>query len=1116
MTIYTVTTSNWNNPAFWSGINETTTGHTLDFTALGAGYTVTYDAESDNVVIDDGATSFTIGDSGFTGTADATLGGTTVWDFFTTLSFPEADDYIVGSDNADTINGGDGDDSIDGGGGNDWIEGSTEDGSISGNSVLLGGSGNDTIFARAGDDVLSGGADADILLGGTGNDTIYGGVGDYVDAGYDPAGSYTDVLYVSDVSSISYSDADSGTVFFSGGGSLTFDNVDVVTTLSNNHTVEGTAGNDVIDRFYVDSDGDWIDNDDALGGGEADVIDAGDGNDSIWAGAGNDTVDGGTGDDDIYGNAGNDTLDGGAGADTIYGGAGDDTVLASGDGDLVYGGAGNDTLNSGSGDDTIYGDAGDDTVVVGSTDGADALYGGDGADKLNLNSSGTSPVSVTFSGDGAGTYAFTPGGNGNFSGFEQVQGTDLDDTLNASADTAGVTLAGSLGDDTITGGSGADALIGGAGNDELVGGSGDDTLSGGDGNDTVTGGAGADTLDGGAFFYDKVDYSGSASEVNINLSDGLAESGGDAEGDVLSNFEQIAGSLHGDTIVLGATGMDVGANGGNDTVTGGAGNDRVWGGDGDDRIRGGAGDDLIEGQTGNDTLIGNSGNDTLLGGSGNDFFGSSNGSLSLGDDYLVGGTGDDTFMASVGNNTMEGGDGSDTFIVLDWNGIDVIDGGEGGSDDDHLDFSDRSQGIDVSYTGAESGTFTAWHTGDSSFTEIERVTLTSAADTVDARSLTEGISVDGNNGDDTLLGGDGSDTFDGGTGNDSLDGGGGADTMTGGDGADTLLGGGGDDTLIGGLGDDSLSGGDGNDLFVYSVGDGADTITDFNTGNSGALNDGDDTNNDFIDLSAFYDDIWELHADQADDGVLNQSNDGVDGVDYSDNTSLAGGSLTFTGASADGSFFTVENTGVVCFTPGIRIATDKGPIPVECIRVGDRVQTADNGFQPVVWVGKRCLTQPELAAAPNLKPIFIEPGPVLGNAVPLLVSPQHRLVLRSDYLGDLRDAGEAFIRAKFLPEVPNSRARVAHGKRQVTYIHLMTERHEVIYANGVATETFWPGPQALRSLDAEARAELLDLFPELTRSIFASDSGCNPSDGPAASLARTDLKRKHLCQLSRC
>ncbi len=58
-------------------------------------------------------------------------------------------------------------------------------------------------------------------------------------------------------------------------------------------------------------------------------------------------------------------------------------------------------------------------------------------------------------------------------------------------------------------------------------------------------------------------------------------------------------------------------------------------------------------------------------------------------------------------------------------------------------------------------------------------------------------------------------------------------------GNDTIDGGDGDDTITGEEGDDLVTGGDGDDVFVYADGDGADTITDFNIGNSGAIDDGD-------------------------------------------------------------------------------------------------------------------------------------------------------------------------------------------------------------------------------------------------------------------------------------
>ncbi len=50
---------------------------------------------------------------------------------------------------------------------------------------------------------------------------------------------------------------------------------------------------------------------------------------------------------------------------------------------------------------------------------------------------------------------------------------------------------------------------------------------------------------------------------------------------------------------------------------------------------------------------------------------------------------------------------------------------------------------------------------------------------------------------------------------------------------------------------------------------------------------------------------------------------------------------------------------------------------------------------------------------------------------------------------------------------------------QVTYLHLMFDQHEVIFANGAATESFHPGQEAIAGVDAQARDELFSIFPEL-------------------------------------
>lgn len=115
--------------------------------------------------------------------------------------------------------------------------------------------------------------------------------------------------------------------------------LDVVggSTLPSNGTVDGTAGDDIIDASYDDDpENDFVDNADGTGTNrDEDIIDGGAGNDTIDAGAENDTV---------YGDSGNDTIDGGTGADTLDGGIGNDTINVA-EGDVATGGDGDDTFN---------------------------------------------------------------------------------------------------------------------------------------------------------------------------------------------------------------------------------------------------------------------------------------------------------------------------------------------------------------------------------------------------------------------------------------------------------------------------------------------------------------------------------------------------------------------------------------------------------------------------------------------------------------------------------------------------------------------------------------------------------------------------------------------------
>jgi len=162
---------------------------------------------------------------------------------------------------------------------------------------------------------------------------------------------------------------------------------------------------------------------------------------------------------------------------------------------------------------------------------------------------------------------------------------------------------------------------------------------------------------------------------------------------------------------------------------------------------------------------------------------------------------------------------------------------------------------------------------------------------------------------------------------------------------------------------------------------------------------------------------------------------------------------------------------ITCFTPGTLIETPRGSRAIESLQVGDKVKTLDNGAQPVRWIGRR-----KVAGRFDFAPIRLLPG-AIGNVREMRVSPQHRFLIRDWRAELLSGEPEVLIAAKHL--VNADTVHVAPCA-EVEYIHLCFARHEVIFAEGVATESFHPGDYIL-GRDRALIAELTTLFPELAR-----------------------------------
>ena len=182
------------------------------------------------------------------------------------------------------------------------------------------------------------------------------------------------------------------------------------------------------------------------------------------------------------------------------------------------------------------------------------------------------------------------------------------------------------------------------------------------------------------------------------------------------------------------------------------------------------------------------------------------------------------------------------------------------------------------------------------------------------------------------------------------------------------------------------------------------------------------------------------------------------------------------------------DTVVPCFTRGTLIETPDGQRPIETLAIGDEVLTLDRGPQRIRWIGSRTLTGHDLKEKPKLRPVRIEAG-ALGSGLPqrdLLVSPQHRMLVRSAIAIRMFDTSEILVPSHTLVGFPG--ISVEDTDSEVTYFHLLFERHEIIFAEGAPSESLFAGTEALRTVPSDALAEMLELFPDLTSSDFEPEA----------------------------
>lgn len=147
-----------------------------------------------------------------------------------------------------------------------------------------------------------------------------------------------------------------------------------------------------------------------------------------------------------------------------------------------------------------------------------------------------------------------------------------------------------------------------------------------------------------------------------------------------------------------------------------------------------------------------------------------------------------------------------------------------------------------------------------------------------------------------------------------------------------------------------------------------------------------------------------------------------------------------------------------CFTPLCLIETKAGMVRAADLAPGDLVLTRDNGYQPLRKILSRSMLAHGAAA-----PVHIAQG-ALGTTSDLLVSQHHGIFLSGWRCALCFGAEEVLVSAVYL--VNGSTIRIREGGA-VTYIHLVFDRHEIVYSAGIPTESYLSDAQDLGLRESE-------------------------------------------------
>ncbi len=187
----------------------------------------------------------------------------------------------------------------------------------------------------------------------------------------------------------------------------------------------------------------------------------------------------------------------------------------------------------------------------------------------------------------------------------------------------------------------------------------------------------------------------------------------------------------------------------------------------------------------------------------------------------------------------------------------------------------------------------------------------------------------------------------------------------------------------------------------------------------------------------------------------------------------------------------------VSFARGTLVTKASGAqVPIEQLAIGDMVLTRDDGPRPLRWIGNATVR-----AVGDFAPVRIRAG-ALNNEGDLTVSPESRLFIyqRSDALG----AGWAEVLVQARQLINGDTITQQHGGF-VDYFQLLFDDHQVIYAEGIATETLLVDPRTRDVLPLDRAG---NLSPPMTDHARRTHMECEVQQGLVKRPDAADILRR--------